>query len=231
MRVHRESFVCQGSNGTGVRVGEGASIDKGVILGYPPPADKDCPLFLTIGKDAIIRHGTVIYAGTIIGSGLVTGHNVVIREQNLIGDNFRIWPNSVIDYGCKIGNNVKIHCNVYVTQYTVLEDDVFLGPNVTLANDLHPGCPDALKCMEGPTIKKGAQIGISSCVLPRVVIGEYAVIGAGSVVTRDIPARAVAHGNPARVVGMIEDLICSTGLRDKPYSHLTERCEHANTIR
>ena len=99
-----------------------------------------------------------------------------------------------------------------------------------LANDIHPGCPDALDCIKGPCIKKGVQIGISSCVLPRVVIGEYSVIGAGSVVTKDIPAGVVAYGNPARVVGKIEDITCTTGLRDRPYDHLTGRIEDAYTV-
>ena len=210
-----------------VRLGNGAIIDDGVILGYQPGRGADH--VLTIGPGAHVRSGTVIYGGSRIGCNLETGHNVVIREENEIGDNFSIWSNSVIDYGCKIGNKVKIHNHVYVSQFTVIEDDVFLAPGVTLANDIHPGCPDALKCMQGPCIKKGAQIGINCCVLPRVTIGEHAVIGSGSVVTKDIPAGVVAYGNPAQVICKIEDLTCTNGLRDKPYSHIKERIEDAYT--
>ena len=205
----------QGSN-LAIQLGEKAVIDEGVILGYPPGRGNDH--LLIVGPGARARSGTVIYGGSRIGRGMETGHNVIIREQNLIGDNFRIWSNSVVDYGCVIGNNVKIHTNVYIAQYTVIEDDVFLAPGVHLANDIHPGCPDSQECMRGPVIKKGAQIGINSCVLPRVVVGEHAVIGSGSVVTKDIPPGAVAYGNPARVVCQIEDLVCTFGLRDKPYS-------------
>jgi acetyltransferase-like isoleucine patch superfamily enzyme len=211
-----------------VRLGKKAIIDDGVTLGYP--ADRCDDHLLTIGPEARIRSGTVIYSGTCIGRNLETGHNVVIREQNIIGDNLRIWSNSTIDYGCCIGNNVKIHSGVYIAQFTLVEDDVFLGPGVTLANDIHPGCPDALECMEGPRIKKGAQIGANACVLPRVVIGENALIGAGSVVTKDIPQRAVAYGNPAQVVCDIGDIVCTTGLRDKPYSNIIGRIEDAHTI-
>jgi len=219
----------QRKNSSEVRVGERALIDAGVILGYTP-ARGDNHL-LIIGPDSRIRSGTVIYSGSDIGCNLETGHNVVIREQNQIGDNLRIWSNSVIDYGCKVGNNVKIHNNVYITQFTIIEDDAFIGPGATLANDIHPGCPRALECMRGPIIRKGAQVGINACVLPRVVIGEYALIGAGSVVTKDIPPGSVAYGNPAEVRGSIEDLVCTTGLVDKPYSHLVGRLRDVHTIR
>jgi acetyltransferase-like isoleucine patch superfamily enzyme len=219
----------QQENSRAVQLGERAIIDAGVILGYPPCRSEE--QLLIIGSDARIRSGTIIYGSTSIGSNLETGHNAIIREQNFIGDNLCIWSNSIIDYGCIIGNNVKIHTNVYVTQFTIIEDDAFLGPGVCLANDIHPGCPKAIDCMKGPTIKRGAQIGINSCILPRVTIGEYAVIGAGSVVTADIPPGAVAYGNPARVTGRIEDIVCTTSLIDKPYSHLTGRLESAHTTR
>jgi acetyltransferase-like isoleucine patch superfamily enzyme len=204
-----------------MNLGEGAVLDEGVIIGYLPSRPTEHALF--IGTGARVRSGTIIYGGSHIGSNLETGHNVVIREDNNIGDGLRIWNNSVIDYGCRIGDNVKIHTNVYIAQFTTIEDDVFLAPGVTLANDMHPGCPDSSECMRGPSIGKGAQIGINCTILPRVTIGECCVIGAGSVVTRDIPAGMVAYGNPARVTGEIGSLKCTTGLRDKPYSHLTWR--------
>ncbi len=224
-----QRFIEERESNPTLQLGEKAVIDDGVILGYPPSRSEDG--FLTIGPNARIRSGTVIYSGSRIGRDLETGHNVVIREQNLIGDNLRIWVNSIIDYGCIIGKNVRIHNNVYVTQFTIIEDDVFLGPSVCLANDIHPGCPKAIECMKGPVIKRGAQIGINSCVLPRVTIGEYALVGAGSVVTQDIPSGAVAYGNPARVTGKIEDIVCSNGLIAGPYSHLIGRFENVHTIR
>lgn len=227
MKEDMQSPVGLKFNNQIVRLGNGAIVDDSAILGYLPNRGWDH--ILTIGPGSRVRSGTVIYGGSRIGCNLETGHNVVIREESIIGDYLCIWNNSVIDYGCRIGNNVKIHNHVYISQFSVVEDEAFLGPGVILANDIHPGCPHALDCMQGPCIKRGAQIGINACVLPRVIIGEYSVIGAGSVVTKDIPAGVVAYGNPAQVICKIEDVKCTTGLTDKPYSHLTGRIEDAYT--
>jgi acetyltransferase-like isoleucine patch superfamily enzyme len=227
-KVRNGIFTERNGNSQIVQLGEGSIIDENVTLGYPVNRGKDC--LLVIGPRALIRSGTIIYRGSTIGCNLETGHNVIIREQNTIGDNLRVWANTIIDYGCVIGNNVKIHSNVYIPQFTTIESDVFIGPGVCLANDIHPGCPKAVECMIGPTIKKGAQIGINSSILPRVTIGEYAIIGAGSVVTTDVPAGSIAYGNPARVCNQIENLVCINGLIDKPYSHLIWRLKSANTF-
>lgn len=199
-------------------VGAGAIVDPTAVLGEMPERSVG-DLVLRIGENACIRSNAVIYAGSTIGSHLNTGHNVVIREENRIGDHVSIWGNSTIDYGCIIGNNVKIHTCVYVAQLTVIEDDVFLAPGVIIANDPHPGCPRAPDCMRGPTIKRGAQIGVNVTLLPFITVGAMALIGAGSVVTRDIPPRALAYGNPARVVGTIDDLTCTVDppLVERPY--------------
>ena len=175
-------------------LGPGHRIDQGVLLGYIPGR----PIELSptvIGANAVIRSGTVIYAAVRIGDGLQTGHNVVIREQNQIGQRLDIWNNSAIDYGCAIGHNVKIHNNVYICQHTVIEDDVFIAPGVMTTNDLYPVNYEGLK---GPIIRRGARIGANVTLLPGVTIGEGALIGSGSVVTRDIPPRAIAYGSPAR---------------------------------
>lgn len=200
-----------------VVLGPDAVLDDGIILAYLSPR-KGIDSTLRIGGNAVVRSGSVIYAGTTIGDHLETGHNVVIREENKIGDHFSIWNNSVIDYGCTIGNNVKIHCNIYIAQFTVLEDDVFLAPGVTIANDIHPGCPDSRACMKGPIIKRGVQIGVNVTILPFITIGERALIGSGAVVTKDVPPETIVFGNPAQVRGSIYDLDCVTDIRDKgPY--------------
>ena len=169
--------------------------DSDVIIGYPVSRANVDPLVL--GPGARLRSGTVLYDGTTIGRGLQTGHGVVVREACQIGDGVSIWSNSVVDYGCRIGDRVKIHCNCYVAQFTELENDVFLAPGVTIANDLYPGDQRSAQLMAGPWIGAGAQIGVNVTILPFVRIGAGAMIGAGSVVTRDIPAAVVAFGNPA----------------------------------
>lgn len=196
-----------------VILGDGYEVELGVILGYLP-GRRIANVTLSIGPGARIRSGTVIYAGSTIGAGLETGHNVVIREENTIGDDLSIWNNSTIDYGCIIGDNVRIHCNVYVAQFTTLEDGVFLAPGVTIANDPHPVCG---LCMRGPTIKRGARIGVNVTLLSHITIGEGALIGAGSVVTRDVPAHTVAYGNPARPAKTVDELPCPFNLVEQPY--------------
>ncbi len=179
-------------------------IDHGVLAGYPVARGDGGPLVL--GAGARLRSGTVLYDGTTIGRRLQTGHGVVIREGCQIGDDVSIWSNTVVDYGCRIGDRVKIHCNCYVAQYTELENDVFLAPGVTIANDLYPGDERSARLMAGPRIGAAAQIGVNVTILPFVRIGAGALIGAGSVVTRDIPAGVVAFGNPAVARRTVADL-------------------------
>lgn len=204
-----------------VQMGEPVELAPYALIGQRPRRSI-ASLMLALGAGARLGSGTIIYLGSSIGARLQTGHHVVIREQNTLGDDVSIWSNSVIDYGCRIGCRVKIHTNVYIAQVSTLEDEVFIAPGVSFANDLHPGCPMSTPCMRGPTIKKGAHLGVNVTVLPYVVVGEHALVGAGAVVTRDIPARAVAYGNPARVVGTIDELVCSKGFLERPYAHITK---------
>ena len=186
-------------------IGEDADIDPLATIGERPARDI-ADLSLRLGEGACIRSGTVVYAGSTIGDRFSTGHHTIIREENHIGDEVSVWGSSTIDYGCVIGSRVKVHTCVYVAQFTVIEDDAFLAPGVIIANDPRPGSPSGRDRMRGPTLRRGAQIGVNVTIVPFVEIGEDAFIGAGSVVTKDIPSRALAYGNPARVVGTIDDL-------------------------
>jgi acetyltransferase-like isoleucine patch superfamily enzyme len=188
-----------------LRVGDGLDADEGVLLGYL--SGRAHPRDLVLGRDVRLRSGTVIYAGSRIGDRFSSGHHVVIREQSVIGDDVAVWSNSVIDYGCVIGDRVKIHSNCYVAQFSILENDVFVAPGTMFANDLYPGDKNSAALMAGPRIEAGAQLGVSVTVLPYVTIGKGAIIGAGSVVTRDVPAHMVAYGCPAVAVKGVDQLV------------------------
>lgn len=185
-----------------ITIGKEFEIDEDVILGYPSGRYKKNQGGVILGDYARIRSGSVIYQGVVIGHHLEAGHHVVVREENKIGNQVCIWSNTVVDYGCQIGNHVKIHSNVYVAQYTVIEDDVFIAPGTIFGNDKYPVSDH----LEGPVIKRGARLGVNVTILPGIQVGEDALVGAGSVVTRDVPARAVVVGNPARVIRTVDEL-------------------------
>lgn len=188
--------------GTKIEIGTDAQIDEDVILGYPSgraiKAGK-----VVLGEGPKIRSGSVIYQGVRIGRHFETGHHVIIREENEIGDSVSIWTHTIVDYGCRIGNRVKIHSHCYIAQFTVIEDEVFIGPGTTFANDKYP----VTSHLEGPQVKRGARIGVNVTLLPGVVIGKEALVGAGSVVTKDVPDRMVVVGNPARRVSTIDEIL------------------------
>jgi acetyltransferase-like isoleucine patch superfamily enzyme len=187
-----------------VLIGNGLRADPSTTIGYPSARIEGRDLDL--GADARVRSGSVLYLGSRIGARFQTGHNVVIREECTIGDDVSVWSNSVVDYGCRIGDRVKIHSNCYIAQYTEIEDDAFLAPGVTIANDLYPGQASSARVMSGPSIGAGAQIGVNVTILPFVRIGAGSLIGAGAVVVLDVPVGVVAFGNPATVRGRVDDL-------------------------
>jgi acetyltransferase-like isoleucine patch superfamily enzyme len=190
----------------GVTLGTGATVEDFCILGTLPRGTAPGSLATTIGDQAVIRSHTVIYAGNVIGRNFQTGNKVNIRESNRIGDDVSIGTLSVIEHHVEIGNHVRIHTSVFVPEFSVLEDGCWLGPHVVLTNARYPLSPDAKTTLQGPVIKRGAKIGANCTILPGVVIGEHALIGAGTVVVRDVPAGAVVVGNPGRVIGDISKL-------------------------
>src|SRR3989338_6539831 len=183
-------------------IGKQSEIDEDVILGYPSGRYKKNQGSVILGDYARIRSGSVIYQGVVIGHHFEAGHHVIVREENKIGNQVCIWSNTVLDYGCQIGNHVKIHSNVYVAQFTAIEDEVFIAPGTIFGNDKYPVSDH----LEGPVIKRGARLGVNVTILPGIHVGEDALVGAGSVVTRDVPARAVVAGNPARVIKTVDEI-------------------------
>ena len=187
-----------------VHLGADSTISEFVILGVPPQGHEPGELETRIGARARIRSHTVIYAGNRIGANFQTGHGAMIREWNEIGDDVSIGTHSIVEHHVKIGNGVRIHSNVFVPEYSVLEDRCWIGPNVVFTNAAYPQTPDTKDNLRGPHIMTGAKIGANCTLLPGVTIGRNALVGAGSVVVHDVPDGKVAVGNPARV---IKDLI------------------------
>jgi len=189
-----------------VDIGEGAVIGDFVIIGEPPRGKKPGELKTVIGKNATIRSHTVIYAGNVIGDNFQTGHHVMVREGNKIGDNVSIGTSSVVEHHARIGDNVRIHSQAFIPEETTLEAGCWIGPNVVITNARYPLSPGVKSRLKGATVRKNAKIGANATLLPGVVIGENALVGAGTVVTRDVPAGKVVVGNPARVVRDISEL-------------------------
>lgn len=200
-----------------VRIGEGADIHGPCVLGKPPRGKADGELPLVIGVNATIRPFTTIYAGNQIGDAFQTGQGTSIREDNTIGHNVSVGTNAVVEFGNRIGDRVRIHSLAFLEMVTV-EDDVFIGPNVVFTDDPHPmNCPRYKECLGGATVKRLARIGANCTILPGVVIGENTLVGAGSVVTKDVPDGMVVAGNPARVIKRVDELECFPGFFERPY--------------
>lgn len=141
----------------------------------------------------------------------------VVLKDARIGENCNINANVFIENDVKIGNNVTVKSGVQIWDGVILEDDVFIGPNVTFTNDFIPRSKQYPNSFLKTVIKKGASIGANSTILGGITVGEYSMVGAGSVVTHDIDKNQLWFGNPARHKGFVckcgnkcdESLICN----------------------
>ncbi|MGH2450822.1 MAG: acyltransferase, partial [Candidatus Limnocylindria bacterium] len=191
----------------GTEIGEGVVIEDHAVVGKQPSLgrrstvtrDEQPPL--VIGAGTRILAGAVVFAGSRLGRGVIVGDQACVRERCELGDDVVVGRGSLVENDTTVGARTRIQANAYVTAYSQVEEDVFIAPCVVTTNDNLMGRTERrLEVMRGPTIRRGARIGGGAVLLPGIEVGEEAFVGAGAVVLRDVPPRAVVVGNPARQI-------------------------------
>ena len=204
--VHPSAIVYPGTVlGAGVRVLENAVVGKQPSLGAASTAKRDPLPPATIGDGTIVSTAAIVFAGSTVGANCIVGDQSCIRERVQMADDCILGRGSLIENDTTVGAGTRIQADAYVTAYSTLEEDVFIAPCVVTTNDNFMGRTDLRReLMRGPTIRRGARIGGGAILCPAVEIGEEAFVGAGAVVTKDVPARMVVVGSPARVLREVD---------------------------
>jgi UDP-2-acetamido-3-amino-2,3-dideoxy-glucuronate N-acetyltransferase len=191
----------------GTIIGEGCQILDFAVLGKQPTlstrstAKKEPLPALEIGAGTIVSTGAVVFAGTRLGERVIVGDQACVRERVQVGDDVVIGRGSLIENDTTIGALTKIQAHAYITAYSTLEDNVFIAPCVATTNDNFMGRTEKRhELIKGPTIRRGARVGGAAVLLPGIEVGEEAFVGAGAIVIRDVPPRAVVVGSPARQI-------------------------------
>ena len=183
-------------------IGSNVVIEDFCIIGVPFKGMKNEQTI--IGDNSIIRSGTYIYAGNKIGKNFHTGNKVNIRELNVIGDNVSIGTLSVIEHNIIIHNGVRIHTQAFIPEYTIIEKNCWIGPNVVFTNAKYPKHPKVKENLKGAYIQKNVKIGANTTLLPGVVIGKHSLIGAGSVVIKNVASGLIVAGSPAKQIRKVD---------------------------
>jgi acetyltransferase-like isoleucine patch superfamily enzyme len=205
--IHPTATVYPGTVlGEGVRVLENAVVGKQPSLGSSSTAKRE-PLPPTeIGAGTVVSTGAIVFAGSTVGAGCIVGDQSCIRERVTLADNCILGRGSLIENDTTVGAGTRIQAEAYITAYSTLEEDVFVAPCVVTTNDNYMGRTEQRKAaMRGPTIRRSARIGGGAILCPGIEVGEEAFVGAGAVVTKDVPARKLVVGNPARVLRDVAD--------------------------
>jgi acetyltransferase-like isoleucine patch superfamily enzyme len=205
--VHPTATVYPGTVlGEGVKVLEGAVVGKQPTLSPRSTAKREPLPPAQLGEGTIVSTGAIVFAGATIGARVILGDQSCVRERVEIGDDVVVGRGSLVENDTTIGAMTKIQADAYITAYSTLEEHVFIAPCVVTTNDNWMGRTEArFGNVKGPTIRRGARVGGGAVICPALEIGEEAFIGAGAVVTKDVPARALMVGNPARRIRDVAD--------------------------
>jgi acetyltransferase-like isoleucine patch superfamily enzyme len=188
-----------------VRIQDGAIDGKALVLGKHSQAQLGEPGETVIGAGAVIAAGAVVVAGASVGTAAFVGDQAHVRERAVVGADSAVGRGSAVDNDVVIGERVKIQTGCYLTAFSLVEDDVFVGPGVYTFNDNTMGRHPKGERLAGPTLRRASRVGGGALILPGVVVGEEAFVATGSVVTRDVPPRTLVMGSPARHVRDIAD--------------------------
>jgi acetyltransferase-like isoleucine patch superfamily enzyme len=191
----------------GTVVGEGCKILDYAVVGKQPTlsprstAKQEQLPPLELGAGTIVSTGAIVFAGSRIGARVIVGDQAGVRERCTVADDVVIGRGSLVENDTTVGARTKIQAMAYITAYSTLEEDVFIAPCVETSNDNFMGRTERRhELRRGPTIRRGARVGVGAVLCPAVEIGEEAFVGAGAVVVKDVPPRVVVVGNPARVL-------------------------------
>ena len=184
--------------GDHVRIQDNAVLGKPLALGARSKASREAPPPLVVGESALIAAGAIVVAGAEIGAEAMIGDQAHVRERAVIGPRSLVGRGTAVDNDVRIGADVRIQTGCYITAFTEIEDEVFVGPGVSTFNDATAGRRPPGEPLRGPTLRRRCRIGGSALLLPGVEIGEDAFVGAGAVVTRDVPPGALVVGVPAK---------------------------------
>jgi acetyltransferase-like isoleucine patch superfamily enzyme len=187
--------------GEGVKVLENAVVGKQPSLSPRSTARREPLPPTVVGDGTIVSTGAIVFAGSEIGARVILGDQSCVRERVRVGDDVVIGRGSLVENDTTIGAMTKIQAEAYVTAYSTLEEHVFIAPCVVTTNDNFMGRTERRhELIKGPTIRRGARVGGGAILCPGVEIGEEAFVGAGAVVTKDVEARMLVVGSPARVL-------------------------------
>ena len=205
--IHPTAVVYPGTVlGEGVKVLEYAVVGKQPSLSPRSTAKREPLAPAEIGDGTIVSTGAIVFAGTKVGARVILGDQSCVRERVVVGDDVVIGRGSLVENDTTIGALTKIQADAYITAYSTLEDNVFIAPCVVTTNDNFMGRTERRHgLIKGPTIRRGARVGGGVIICPAVEIGEEAFVGAGAVVTKDVPARTLVAGNPAREIRSVAD--------------------------